>query len=167
MKRGFELAGTRSSVSVMAGDGPNKVVEIDGATHEVGVRDLGGGDYVITVDGAAHRVRLAQEGDSVFVHLDGRTWKADGLDPLQAASGAGGASSDTVTANMPGTVVSISCKQGDRVRKGDALLVIESMKLQTTVAAPRDGTVATCHVEAGGTFDKDVTLVTLESEESE
>jgi len=164
MKRDFELAGSRSSVTVIASDGASKTLEIDGATHEAALRDLGGGDYVITLDGTAHRVQLAREGDTVFIHANGRSWKTDGLDPLQAASGAGGASSDTVTANMPGTVVSVSCKQGDRVKKGDALLVIESMKLQTTVAAPRDGVIETCHVEAGGTFDKDVTLVTLEAE---
>lgn len=164
MKRDFDLAGTRSSVAVRASDGPNKTIEIDGAAHDAALRDLGGGEYLLTLDGASHRVQLARQGDTVFIHADGRAWKAEGLDPLQEASGAGGTSSDTVTANMPGTVVSISCKQGDRVKKGDALLVIESMKLQTTVGAPRDGVVATCHVEAGGTFDKDVTLVTLEAE---
>lgn len=164
MKRDFDLAGTRSSVAVRASDGINKTVEIDGNTHEAALRALGGGDYLLTLNGAVHRVWLARQGDTVFIHADGRAWKAEALDPLREASDAAGASSDTVRATMPGTVVSVSCKAGDRVKKGDALLVIESMKLQTTIAAPRDGIVEACHVEAGGSFEKDVTLVTLESE---
>ena len=164
MKRDFDLSGTRSTVAVRASDGPSKTVEIDGTAHEAALRALGGGDYLLSLDGTNHRVWIARQGDSVFIHADGRSWKTEALDPLTEAGDGGGASSDTVNATMPGTVVSISCKAGDRVKKGDALLVIESMKLQTTIAAPRDGTVDTCHVETGGSFEKDVTLVTLESE---
>lgn len=161
MKQDFELCGTRSSLSLRAG---TNRIEIDDAEHDGSIRPLGGGEYVLSLDGAPQRVWIARTGDTIFVHMAGRAWEVEALDSLLAGGEDGGPSSDTVIAPMPGTVVSITCKAGDHVKRGDALMAIESMKLQTTITAPRDGIVAACHYEVAATFEKAATLVTLEAE---
>ena len=63
---------------------------------------------------------------------------------------------------MPGAVIAVSVEPGATVRRGQALLLIESMKMETTIVAPCDGTVQAVHVTIGQTFDRDAPLVTLE-----
>ena len=78
----------------------------------------------------------------------------------------GGAAADIVTASMPGTVVSVAVAAGDAVAEGQTLMIIESMKLQTTITAPRAGTVAEVRHAPGGTFNKGDVLVQLETEDA-
>ncbi|MDQ6882439.1 MAG: biotin/lipoyl-binding protein, partial [Pseudomonadota bacterium] len=61
---------------------------------------------------------------------------------LLAHAGEGLAESGRLTAPMPGKVVSFSVKAGDKVSKGQALAVMEAMKMEHTIAAPADGVVA-------------------------
>ena len=65
---------------------------------------------------------------------------------------------------MPGSLVSVTVKPGDAVSKGQTLLVMESMKMETTILSPRDGVVAAVHFDKGQTFDRDALLLTLEPE---
>lgn len=107
----------------------------------------------------------ARDGDRVFVKLADRVVEVEVRDPDRMAMAAGGA--DVINADMPGTVVSLSCAEGDEVSEGQTLLVIESMKLQTTIIATHDGTIGEVHVEVGGTFNKGAPLVTFAAEEDE
>ena len=54
-----------------------------------------------------------------------------------------------IRAPMPAKIVSIKCEVGDSTERGDALIVIESMKMETTLNAPCAGIVQTVHVEEG------------------
>jgi biotin carboxyl carrier protein len=63
---------------------------------------------------------------------------------------------------MPGSLVVVHAKPGQAVTKGEALLVMESMKMETTLTAARDGVVAAVHFAPGQTFDRDALLLSLE-----
>jgi biotin carboxyl carrier protein len=67
--------------------------------------------------------------------------------PAPTAPVASGA--HAVTAQMPGRVVSVAAKAGDQLSRGDAICVIESMKMELTIAAPRDCKVSAVRVAAG------------------
>jgi len=67
-----------------------------------------------------------------------------------------------VTCPMPGLVVGINVAEGDQVHAGDVLLILESMKMQSGVAAPGDGRVARIHVTPGQTVDTGDVLIELE-----
>lgn len=66
-----------------------------------------------------------------------------------------------VTSAMPGTIVDIMVKAGDRVKAGDPVLIIEAMKMENEVAAPVTGTVQTIHVKKGDSVNPDEALVEI------
>jgi pyruvate carboxylase len=77
--------------------------------------------------------------------------KADPHDPLQ------------VGAPIPGVITALPVRPGTAVKKGDKLLSLEAMKMQTTVYAPADGTVAEVAVQVGDTVEAKDLLVRLEA----
>jgi biotin carboxyl carrier protein len=62
---------------------------------------------------------------------------------------------------MPGSVVDTPVGERDAVAAGDVLIVIESMKLETSLRATQDGLVEQVHFQPGETFERDAVLVTL------
>ncbi len=135
----------------------------DGASAVSVERDAQGREW-LRIDGRRHEVFIATRGDEVFVHLDGEAHALRYQHPLQrlAASGAGSAE-DSVRAPMPGSLVSLPVAVGDAVQRGQVLLVMESMKMETTITAPRDGVVHCVHYAVGQSFDRDALLLELES----
>jgi acetyl/propionyl-CoA carboxylase alpha subunit len=138
------------------------VLDIDGVAHVVA---LEGGNRKLVVDGAASDVLVAIDGNTIHVHLDGRHWELRYLEPIELHAGDHGAAADDVaTAPMPGVIVAVHTSAGARVSRGDTLVVIESMKLETAIKAWRDGTVETVHVTEGRTFERSAPLVTFAPE---
>lgn len=106
---------------------------------------------------------VARDGDRLWVHLDGAIHELVWRDAVTFHAGTADAGGDTVArAPMPGSVIAVSVAVGDAVAAGDALLTIESMKMETVVRAGCTGTVAALHVAPGDAFDRDATLVTLD-----
>jgi biotin carboxyl carrier protein len=69
--------------------------------------------------------------------------------PAAAAPPTQASSDNMVVAPMPGIILSIAVKEGDQVNAGDAILVLEAMKMENEIHAPRDGTVKKIHVSEG------------------
>ena len=91
---------------------------------------------------------------------DGDSWHLDAIDPLAPPEGteisAGG-----LTAPMPGRVVQLLVAKGDQVRQGQAMMVVEAMKMEHTIASPRDGIVAAVHFAPGDPVEEGAELVAL------
>lgn len=119
--------------------------------------------YELTVHDASQRVFVATRGDDVHVHLDGDTYLLRYSHSLERFAGQSvEADAAVARAPMPGAVIAVAVQQGEAVRRGQALLVIESMKMETTIAAPCDGIVQALHAAVGQTFERDAPLVTIE-----
>jgi 3-methylcrotonyl-CoA carboxylase alpha subunit len=99
------------------------------------------GGIDIQYTGARHTVQVVRDGDMFHVFAPHGASQATLIDPL-AHAGDTQAEGGRLTAPMPGKVVSFSVKAGDKVIKGQALAVMEAMKMEHTIAAPADGTVA-------------------------
>lgn len=130
--------------------------------HET-VHDDGSVD--IDVNGERFKLWRAVEGERVQIKLGARLFSIDVEDPVIAAASAGGAGNE-LTADMPGVVVALRCAVNETVNAGDALLVLESMKMQITVVAPRTGIVETVHVALNESFQKGARLITLAKEDA-
>jgi len=121
----------------------------------------------LTVGPRRVEVVVATLGDEVFVHLDGEAHQLRYQHPLdRLAAQAGGSSEDQIKAPMPGSIVAVEVKAGDAVRKGQTLLVMESMKMETTIIAPRDAVIASVTFDKGQTFDRDALLLSLVAQEA-
>lgn len=140
-------------------------VRVDAAA--LGVRADGEGRYLVQAEGGrGERVHAVALGDTVHVQWRGRAYRIDRLDPARASAAATGAGAGASKAPMPGVVVSLQVAANQRVAEGDALLVIESMKLQMTIAAPCAGIVAELPLAAGQTFQRGATLARVVPEEA-
>lgn len=119
-------------------------------------------DDRLTLDGEDFPVVVARDGDIVWIHLEGRAHR---LLIRDAASHLGQAAADgldnALRAPMPGVVVEVFVATGAAVAEGQALMVMESMKLETTLRAAGPGVVETVHFGAGQSFGRDATLITL------
>ena len=87
------------------------------------------------------RSRVYMQGDTAHVFTPAGATRIDVVDPL-AHAGDAHSEGGRLTAPMPGKVVSFAVKAGDKVSKGQALAVMEAMKMEHTIAAPADGVVA-------------------------
>jgi pyruvate carboxylase subunit B len=69
-----------------------------------------------------------------------------------------------VTTAMPGSIVEVKVKAGDKVSAGDAVLVIEAMKMENEIQAPKSGVVVAVHVKKGDTVTPDESLLEIQPE---
>jgi acetyl/propionyl-CoA carboxylase alpha subunit len=140
-------------------------LDLDGARHQVGIEPDRDGGHRLTVDATTTDALIAIDGNTIHIHLDGRHWELTYLEPIDLHAGDAGASAeDVAVAPMPGVVVAVHVVPGARVARGDTLMVIESMKLETAIKALRDGTIEAVHVTEGRTFERSAALVTLAPE---
>ncbi|MFT3821807.1 MAG: biotin/lipoyl-binding protein [Rubrivivax sp.] len=137
-------------------------VAVDG--QPVAVQALDGGGFAVMLDGRPERVHAAAQGDEVWLHLRGRSWRLQRADAARPPAGRGAGERGSLQAAMPGVVVSLLVAPGQAVDEGQALLVIESMKLQTTVGAPAAGTVAELPLAVGQSFQRGALLARLADE---
>ena len=103
--------------------------------------------YTITVNGTAYEVTVEETG-SVSA-------------PAAAPKAAAGAGSIKVEAGAAGKVFKIEASVGQKVSRGDAVLIVEAMKMEIPVVAPEDGTVASIDVAVGDAVEAGQTLATL------
>jgi len=101
------------------------------------------------------------------VSVDGEEYVAQVVDEqvqrlIKAAPQLGEEKELTVIAPMPGLVVEVEVKEGDSVKVGQGLIIIEAMKMQNEMKAPRDGIVKKIFVQKGQTVNSRETLVVIE-----
>ena len=78
-----------------------------------------------------------------------------------AAGGVTGSGGESVSAPMPGNILKVNVSVGQKVKAGDVLVVLEAMKMENEIMAPKAGTVAQVLVTKGSTVDTDAALVVL------
>jgi len=99
--------------------------------------------------------------NKVAIFTDEGTFEFTVPDPLEGdAAGAGGG--NTVIAPMPGLVKQVNVSQGQSVSEGDALIVLEAMKMEHTLTAPRDGKISELTVTSGDQVEDGNVLIALE-----
>lgn len=136
---------------------------IGGREYRADLRRVGRA-YELALGDRVEKVWLTVDHDTVYAHAFGRAWALEVFDPVERSLQESDRE-DTVTAPMPGTVVSIAVAEGDTVHTGQVLVVIESMKMQSEMTASRDGRVERVHREVGETFDRGDALIALEPED--
>lgn len=128
-----------------------------------------GGQPIISLilDGKSYEAFVYQNEEEWDVLLRGRQYQVkvedEGEKRLKAAAGGADASGGefVLKAPMPGLVVSVVAEEGQPVKKGQVLLILESMKMQNELKSPRDGVVGRVRVKAGESVEQKQTLVSV------
>ncbi len=123
-------------------------VTVNGQAYEVEVEEVGGAPTAAPVRAAAPVAAPAP-----------KAAPAPAVAPAapKAAPGAG----DPVKSPMPGNILDVKVKVGDKVQNGTCLVVLEAMKMENEIPAPHDGTVTSVLVSKGATVGAGDVLVTL------
>ena len=119
-------------------------------------------NYTITVNRNVYDVTVEETGSTSAPAAAPRRAAAPVAAPAApkaAASGAAG--SVKIEAGAAGKVFKIEAKPGQAVKKGDTILILEIMKMETPVVAPQDGTVASIEVSVGDSVESGALLATL------
>ena len=122
-------------------------------------------NYTITVNGNVYDVTV-EEGAATGAVAAAPVKKAapkaaPAAAPAAAPKASGAAGSIRVEAGAAGKVFKLDTKVGDTVKKGDAVITIEAMKMEIPVVAPQDGTVASIEVNVGDAIEAGALLATL------
>lgn len=101
--------------------------------------------FVINVNGNNYKLQVKDKYDELLKNL--------GLDNLNSKK------VNEIKAPMPGLVLDIRVTVGDAVKKGDAILVLEAMKMENIIKSPTDGTISKINVKKGVAVEKNQVLI--------
>ncbi|MHA1537753.1 MAG: acetyl-CoA carboxylase biotin carboxylase subunit [Alphaproteobacteria bacterium] len=136
-----------------------------GSVEASGTLDAAG-RMTAEIDSAKYRVDVVRIGRELTIFAEDGSFTLGVVDALAA-----GADLEVVdgslTAPMPGKIIAVSVKPGDSVTGGQALLVLEAMKMEHTIAAPADGTVIAIHYGQGEQVDEGSELIAFEADGEE
>ena len=165
--RRFDLEWQGESVEVLltSQHGGGALLKTGDAEVAFGSRSLGDDRFDVTL-GTGEGTRRAtltvyQTGEQVSVFTAHGSAQATVVDTL-AHAGEGHKEAGRLTAPMPGKVIAYLVKKGDAIKTGQPLAVLEAMKMEHTIAAPRDGTVAELLFAPGDQVSEGGELLTLE-----
>ncbi|MGQ4891661.1 MAG: biotin/lipoyl-containing protein [Candidatus Njordarchaeia archaeon] len=151
------------------GKGEKKIVEIEGRKYEVTVENVGEGKYNVNVNGEEYTVTIDKE-RKLFI-IDGTPYNANivrvpakkkyaPLKPKRFDKTE--PSRRNIIAPITGKIVEILVKEGEKVNKGDPVIVIESMKIRNMINSGRKGKVERINVKIGQTVVKGEVLIELD-----
>ncbi|QDK39245.1 biotin/lipoyl-containing protein [Bdellovibrio sp. NC01] len=104
----------------------------------------------VRIDGVDHKAQAQLMKGTLWVHVNGRTFTMDaGSGQKSRKKAGGGGSSDTIAAPMPGKVTKILLTAGSAVKAGQAVLVMEAMKMEYTLKSEIDGTIESVSCAVG------------------
>ena len=119
--------------------------------------------YTITVNGTSYEVTVEE-------HLDGAVPAARSTAPVKAPAAPAEAPKKAeqkaagrlqIVAPMPGKILSVKVKAGDQVKRGQAVMVLEAMKMENEIVSPDDGVVASVEVAAGANVEAGALLASI------
>lgn len=136
-------------------------VVIDGAAHIVEAEESVDGILALVVDGRRYRVAVARQQRERLVAVNGEAYSFHPEAGAPTAHSLATAAPPEITAPMPGKVLQVLVRAGDRVTAGDGLLILEAMKMENRLVAEAAGTVAEVRVADGDMVDGGQVLIVL------
>lgn len=163
MKLTVKLNGKPREIEIMS-PAPACRFRLDGAERVADVTMPEPGLYSILLDGHSYDVQVERTPRHLIVVLRGHRFEIEVQDPRRwsrQAAGRRGGELETIAAPMPGKVVRVLVAPGDAVEPGQGVLVVEAMKMQNEMRAPRAGRVISVTVQEGATVTAGEVLATI------
>lgn len=145
------------------------LVKIGGKQHNLRLLKTGTNEFEFMLDNTFHHAKILESGSAeVKLIIDGQplTLKkhsklTEVLEKASAMGGTGGGDRN-LTSQIPGRVVNIAGKAGTEVKKGDVIVVLESMKMQVAIKAHKDGNLKEIKVKQGASVARNDVLAVIE-----
>ena len=168
MKYRLLIADSTAEVDVSTSDAKdNPLFNIGNKTYPVLYAALSESCYHLTVEGKTTKVFVARGNQGKFIFVKGCGYLVQDADErlLQKTRRSGmDETPGEVTPPMPAVVVRILIHEGDRVKRGQGLIVVTAMKMETTLVAPSDGRVKKINTSEGAKVVPGEILVEIEEE---
>lgn len=119
---------------------------------------------LLSIDGRTVALRTARAGGRIWVHVGGSVFvfeEAGGADEM-VRGGSGAAGGDSVVSAMPGLLVKVLVELGQEVARGEPLVIVEAMKMETPLLSPAAGRVKKIHYEKGALVEAGKPIVEIE-----
>lgn len=113
--------------------------------------------YKVTVNGNVYEITI-EVVDKADIKASAPAPAPVAVAPAPASAPAGG---QAISAPMPGTILKVNVSNGQAVKKGDVLFVLEAMKMENEIMAPCDGTVTSVSVNTGMAVETNAVLCTI------
>ncbi|HEX9678321.1 acetyl-CoA carboxylase biotin carboxyl carrier protein subunit [Nitrososphaera sp.] len=164
-----ELAQLLTGEVLRTADDGSVLVNIGNKNHTLKLLKSGTGEFEFILDNRFHHAKVLHSGSAeVRMMLDGQpiTVKkhsklTEVLEKASALGGTGGGDRN-LASQIPGRVVNIAAEPGTDVKKGDVIVVLESMKMQVAVKAHKDGHLKEIKVKQGASVSRNDVLAVIE-----
>jgi biotin carboxyl carrier protein len=142
-------------------------VAVDGSEFLVDGKKTGITNYSLIVDNRSFEVEVDITEDEYRVLVDGRNYHIDLVDERRVRlgglqSGIQLQGRQNVSVPMPGKVIAVLVSEGDKVERGQGLVIVEAMKMENEVRCPIDGEVKEVRVKTGDALEAGAVLVVVE-----
>lgn len=142
------------------------VMKKDGRESEFEIKKISPHHFMVLISNKCYAIHLKKIGPGYQAVIDGENLRFDLKDERalrrESASSCLITQSGRVSAPMPGKVVNVSVKVGQKVRRGEGLVVVEAMKMQNIFNSFIDGVVKSVHVKQGDAVENGAALVDVE-----
>jgi biotin carboxyl carrier protein len=157
------LVGDRRVETQVTAQGNETVVRIGGRDIRLRLERLGPTEWRIAdEDGAAHVARAVDHAGTRWLHIDGEIVAVRPGDAVRRRAGRA-PRPEGLESPMPGTVMQVAVQEGDAVAAGQAIVVVEAMKMEHVIRAPEAGRVVALRVRAGDRVDAGAVVAELQS----
>ncbi len=126
---------------------------------------LGSGQFQFTLDNIIYKCSVAKDGDLRFIHLDGADYELRRVTEQEEEDFEETIDEGSLSSPMPGRIVKLLVKIGDKVQKSEDLLVVEAMKMENKVVSPFEGTVTEIFYSEGDQIEANVPLMEIQQSE--
>lgn len=137
--------------------------KINGKDYTVAIGQADGKNLTVNVNGAPYQVELEKEiaaAPAPVAAPAAAPAAAPQAAPAPVAAKPAGAG-EKVNSPLPGVIVEVSVKEGQAVKAGQKVAVLEAMKMENEIPAPKDGTITAIHVQKGDSILEGAPVVTI------
>ena len=146
----------------------NLILRIEGIDHGLKLISFKGNAFEFIFDNSFYEIRVLESTSTdlkILMNGNPLTLKkhsrlAEIIEKSAGRSG-GGQSQNSISSQIPGRVISVSIGKGDSVKKGDNIVVLESMKMQVAIKSPRDGVIKDLKVKEGQSISRNDVVAVL------
>ena len=135
--------------------------KINGNDYQVAINSIEGNIADVTVNGTPYKVEMENAPAAAPVAAPAPAAAPTVAAPAPAAPAAPAGAGTDINSPLPGVIIEVSVKEGQAVKSGQKVAVLEAMKMENDIVAEKDGTVTAIHVHKGDSVLEGAKIVTI------